>query len=310
MADKPYASGDPILPWDDEFLVRRGNYLTEISPELAMRLLDRNENNRKPKERAITLYARDMEAGKWDPDASDLKFAATGVLLDGQNRLMACVRAGTPFKTLVRTGLGVHTRANVDTGVKRTAADMLRMELGVLQNPATVAAAAILWVRYQDRVENHNGKRSANRSGGGRHNQQLAMTHDELLAFINEHDGLLKFHTTAESLRRTVFPAFPPSSILAFLAMAGEQDEKAAFKFAERLANGEYGGPDDPLPALIQYAALVRGNAGMGSPGHKGQVLQQSVLLAMTRVWNATRGGAPLTGRLHIKITERLVMPI
>lgn len=298
-----------LVPWDDEFLVRRGNYLTEISPELAGRLLERNLNNRRPKERAIRNYARDMAAGKWDPDASDLKFSRTGDLLDGQNRLMACQRAGVPFPTLVRTGIATHTRAHVDTGVKRTVADMLKMELNVGKNPATVGAAVTLRVRYEDRIANYRGKRSTNVSGGGRVNQLIVLTHDEVLQYLNDHPSFLQFHGHAESLRNRVFPAFPGSAILAFLSMAGEIDEKAALQFVDQLQNGEYGGVDNPMPALIQYAAMVRGNTGLGSPGHRGQVLQQSVLLAMVRTWNAMRGGPPLTGRLHIKVTDTLVMP-
>lgn len=299
-----------FMEWDDEFLVRRGNYMTLIDPDLAKRLLERNESNRRPKQRAIALYARDMAAGKWDPDASDLKFSRTGELLDGQNRLYACVEAGVPFPTLVRTGLAKETRTHVDVGVKRTVADMLRMELGLTDNPTTVGAAVTLWVRYQDRVDNHHGLRLANQSAGGRHNQLINLTHDEVKQFLHDHPTLLLFRTRAESLRKQVFPAFPPSAILAFLGMAGELDEKRASQFTDRLLHGEYGGVNDPLPVLVGYAAVVRGNTGTGSPGHRGQVLQQSVLLAMIRTWNADRGGAPLAGRLHIKISDRLVMPI
>lgn len=299
-----------LIPWDDGFLVRRGNYMTLITPELAEKLLERNNNNRKPKERAIANYARDMGAGKWDPDASDLKFARTGDLLDGQNRLMACIKAGVPFPTLVRTGAQTHTRAHVDTGVKRTVADMLKMELDIGRNPTTVGAAVTLRVRYEDRVLNHRGKRTANVSAGGRPMQHIALTHDEVLQYINDHPAILRFHSTAESLRNRVFPAFPPSAILCFLSMTAELDEKETLHLVDRLLNGEFGGVDDPLPVLIQYAALIRGNRGTGSPGHRGQVLQQSVLLALVRTWNAMRGGQQLRGRLHIKTSDTLVLPI
>jgi|SRR3954468_2101285 hypothetical protein len=299
-----------IQEFNDEWLVVRGNYLTLITPELALEMLERNYNNRKPKERAIAAYARDMAAGAWDPDASDIKFARTGELLDGQNRLYACIRAGVPFATLVRTGLAIHTRAHVDTGVKRTVADMLRMELNIQKNPTTVGAAVLLRVRYEDRVNHHHGRRLSNASAGGRPNQTLVLTHEEVLAYIEEHPMMTTYHATAESMRKRTLPAFPPSAILCFLTMAGEQDEKAMLHFVDRLTEGEFGGTDDPLPKLVHYAAMVRGNVSGGSPGHRGQVLQQSVVLAMTRTWNATRGGEPLRGRLHIKITDRLMLPV
>lgn len=299
-----------LQEWNEEWLVIKGNYLTLITPDLAKDLLERNSNNRKPKARAIGQYRRDMEAGRWDPDASDIKFARTGELLDGQNRLIACVEAGVPFPTLVRTGLSVHSRSHVDTGVKRTVADMLRMELGITDNPTTIGAAVLLRVRYEDRVLNHQGKRSINVSAGGRPAQNMVLTHDEYLVYLTEHPLFQKLHARAESMRKRAFPAFPASAVLAFMAMAAEQDEKALLTLTEQLMEGEYGGVDSPLPRLVHYAAMVRGNTNLGSPGHKGQVLQQSVVLAMTRVWNATRGGDPIKGRLHIKTSDRLVLPI
>lgn len=300
---------DPeVQEWDEEWLVRRGNYTTVITPELAEQLLERNTNNRPKKERAISQYARDMQAGKWDPDASDVKFARTGELIDGQNRLLACMRAGVPFPTLVRTGLSIKAKAHVDTGVKRTAADMLRMN-GVAGQPTTVGAAVTLWSRYEDRVKNWGGRRLTNRSGGGSGSWVLMLTHEEILDFLMEHPTVEMFANHAEAVRRQVMPAFAPSAILTFLAMAGEKAEDEAYQFVDRLISGEFGGIGDPMMALVQYAAVIRGNTGTGSPGHRGRVAQESQVQAMSRVWNATRRGEKIDGRLHIKITDRLVMP-
>jgi len=310
MATQSKAAREPEMQeWNDEWLVRRGNYLTTITPALAKDLLERNTNNRRPKLRSIGQYARDMEAGKWDPDASDLKFSRTGELIDGQNRLLACLQAGKSFPTLIRTGLSLSAKAHVDTGVKRTVADMLKME-GVSGQPTVVGAACSLWYRYEDRVLNHGGRRLTNVSGGGRAGQQYVMTHEEVLTFLQEHPTIDQYALHASSLRNRVMPALPPSAILAFLAMAATKDEALLRDMIERLGNGEYGGPDDPLPLLVQYAAMVRGNTGNGSPGHRGRVLQESVVLAMTRVWNAMRGGDPIKGRLHIKVTDTLVLPL
>lgn len=298
-----------MVKWDDKWLAARGSYYTTITPELAVKLLERNTGNRPPKQRSIKQYARDMQAERWDPDASDIKFAHTGELIDGQNRLIASMVSGASFPTLVRTGLNPQAKRHVDTGVKRTAADMLRME-GYFANPTAVGAAVTLWLRYSDRVENYQGKRLGNQSGGGRPGQQPVFTHDEILDFLEKHPVLEKMAPRAEAVRRQVMPAIPPSVILAFLGMAAEKDEAQANAFIDRLIGGEYGGPGDPMVALVQYAARVRGYVGkIGSPGHRGRVAQESHLHALSRVWNATRKGERIEGRLHIKISDRLVMP-
>jgi hypothetical protein len=300
-----------ITKWDDKLLKTRGNYTVTITPNLAARLLELNKGNRPPKKRAIAQYARDMKAGNWNPDASDLKFSTAEELLDGQNRLLACLLSDSPFTTLVRTGLVPSAKDYVDTGVKRTAADVLRMH-GMTTSPTAIAAAVGLWVRFVDRVENHNGKRLTNPSGGGVHaaQSQIVLTHKEILDFLEKHPTIEEFAPMAESIRRQVMPAIPSSSILTFLAMTAEKDPEATKQFGERLISGAYTGPGDPMIALVQYAARVRGNVGtLGSPGHRGRVAQESHLQAMNRVWNATKAGQKIEGRIHIKITDKLVMP-
>lgn len=287
-------------PWDDEWLVRKGNYLTTITPELAERLLARNTNNRRPKERKIQQFARDMIAGRWDADASDIKFARTGELIDGQNRLMACVRSGAAFPTLVRTGLGLDTKMHVDTGTARTVADVLKMS-GGYTNPSATGAAVALWQRYEARVTQFGGKRTTDTKG------PTPLTHDEVLDFLEKHPAIQMFSAEAERVRRAI-PALPTSSILCFLGMAAERDERQAHRFAEQLVAGEFGGVGNPLAALIQYAAMARGRQ-QGSPGYRGRQAQESHLLALIRVWNAIRRNETMTTRLIIKITDRLVMP-
>lgn len=286
--------------WDDEWLVRKGNYIAVITPEKAEELLGRNTNNRRPKERKIEQYKRDMQNGAWDADASDIKFARTGELLDGQNRLMACIRAEVPFPTLLRTGLGMETKAKVDTGAARTVADVLKMN-GAFINATATAAAASLWMRYEYRILNFGGKRTADTKGGG------PPTHDEVLDFLEKHPTIQAFGAEADRMRR-VLPALPTSSILCALAMGAEKDEHLAHHIVDRLVNSEFSGNGDPLAALVAYAAMARGRQ-TGSPGYRGRQAQESHLHSLIRVWNALRKDEKITTRLLPRLTDRLVMP-
>jgi hypothetical protein len=298
-----------VQEWDDEWLVRRGNYLTLITPELAkVWLEERNVNNRKLKARAIANYARDMAAGHWDPDASDIKFARTGELIDGQNRLAACIEAGVAFPTLVRTGLSLKAKQHVDTGQKRNVADVLRMQTEIRNYASQVGAAVTLWVRYADRVNNHAGRRLSNFSGGGSNNV-VQLTHDEILAFLEEHPGIPRYAGDADRVRRQVMPAIVGSSLNAWMGMCSEIDEDLLRQINDQLISGEFGGPGDPLQALVQYAAMVRGRTEMGNAGKRGRVQQESHLHALSRVWNAIRAGERIENRITIKITDRLVLP-
>lgn len=290
-------TGPEIVEWDPEFLVRRGNYVALVTPELASELLERNTNNRRPKENAIRKYARDMSAGKWDVDASDIKFARTGELVDGQNRLLACVRANVPFPTMVRTGLSLDTKVHVDTGVARSLADALKMSGKAGLYSSTVGAAVGLRIRYEEVLKAGGNKRDLD-------TYRRPVSHEEALEFLDRFPEVDEFAVKAHAVR-IIVPSIVPSAILAALSMAATADHKAAHKWAEEIINMEYA-PGDPTTSLIAYAASVL-RLPPGSPGLKGRANAASHLLAMVRVWNARRTSEDFDRRIHIKSIDRLV---
>lgn len=287
-------TGPEVVEWDPEFLVRRGNYVTLITPELAESLLEQNTNNRKLKERMVQSFMHDMKAGKWDPDASDIKFARTGELIDGQHRLRACIEAGVPFPTLVRTCVNKDARQRVDTGTRRSAADAIKMA-GYGNYQATLGAAVGLRVRYERFIGEPRRELDTYR--------MPAMTHDEVLEYLTKHPMVDRLAIPGHSMRRMI-PAIPPSVIVAMLSLGAEKDEKLAWSFVDRMIHGEYGGMvGDPLVNLVQYAATQRALQS-GSPGARGRATAASHLIAMIRVWNALRADEPMEQRIHVKSTD------
>lgn len=65
-----------------------------VTPRMAEEWLKRNVANiRNPKEPSIGEYAEAMRKGQWDFNAAPICFNTEGNLIDGQNRLMACIQA-------------------------------------------------------------------------------------------------------------------------------------------------------------------------------------------------------------------------
>lgn len=97
-----------------------------ITPDIATQYLTHNINNRKIKQKAIARYAADMKAGKWQLSPQGISFYENGNLADGQNRLLAIIKAGTPIDLYVT--YGVPNDANIqDRGVSRSSSDVLKM---------------------------------------------------------------------------------------------------------------------------------------------------------------------------------------
>lgn len=274
--------GAKVQEWDWDWLKTKGNYVTTITPELAVELLERNVRNRKPKDLAIRRYAEDMANGRWDADAAALMFAKNGDLIDGQNRLMACQRAGKPFTTLVRTGLHPDTMRHVDLGVRRNVSDYFKIEQVKF---ATAAAGSIsMRLRYEE------GEANGRKIGQTLDVKNVRITPDEALDYLKAHPmhssaGLAAWHLYKMA------PRIKHTTWLCFLAMAGERDEVGAKEFAERLLNGELGGQGDPFTAVMRYLTKPRPET---RPGHRLRNPQERDLLALTKAWNAWKLEQPI----------------
>lgn len=94
-----------------------------VTPEMAHQWLKKNKANRPLSQRDVERYAEQMKSGDWELTGDAVRFAKSGLLVDGQHRLTACCLAKTPFKTLVVRGLGESTFNKLDQGRKRSVGD-------------------------------------------------------------------------------------------------------------------------------------------------------------------------------------------
>jgi hypothetical protein len=98
----------------------------DITPWVAEQWLARNMHNRNVSPRYLSLYAHDLQAGKWIVNGDSFRFDVNGELIDGQHRLNVIVETGLtlPGQFVVR-GLPVEARQYLDAGKSRTVADVL-----------------------------------------------------------------------------------------------------------------------------------------------------------------------------------------
>jgi len=95
-----------------------------VTPELAKDFLGNNTINRQIKESVVLRYAEDMISGRWKENTGEfIKVSSDGVLLDGQHRMMAVIKANKPIAFSFAYGLSKDIFDVLDTGVKRTASD-------------------------------------------------------------------------------------------------------------------------------------------------------------------------------------------
>lgn len=95
-----------------------------IVPAMAEWLLDNfnTSGNRKKKPARIQRYADSMTDNRWQVTGEPIIFSKVR-LLDGQNRLAGCVRAGKKFTTHVVFGIEDDVFTVINSGKSRTASD-------------------------------------------------------------------------------------------------------------------------------------------------------------------------------------------
>lgn len=91
----------------------------EISPSMAAQMLERVANTRADS-KAIATYAQTMENGAWILNGQPIIFDEEGRVIDGIQRLNACIKAKTPFKTIVARGVRADTLHTIDQHRRRS----------------------------------------------------------------------------------------------------------------------------------------------------------------------------------------------
>lgn len=150
----------PIAPIEPEKLDRPGPMvLMAITPYVAKCWLRYNRINRAQRARGKRNYGTDMKEGNFLLNGSSITFTRPYLkgedenvpegevtLLDGQHRLESCASSNETFVTYVGYGFAPEVRHTVDTGIKRTYGDVLRLQGQKDANVlASVVKKAVLW---------------------------------------------------------------------------------------------------------------------------------------------------------------------
>lgn len=238
-----------------------------FSPELAAWILEHNnEGNRKIKPSRIRRYAEAMDSGKWLLTGETIIFAIGGRLLDGQNRLLACVRTGKPFTSYVVFGIKENVFVAINTASARTPGDMFHTSR--VQFPQTVSQA-VRWLINADEEGS---------------NRRTSHSNDALWQFYKNEIKVSKLQriiSRVNKLPKTI----PHGALVAHFYLFYEKDEDVAAAMM-RDFEGKKNGPVGPAKRLLDFIARKRKANG----GRLNDVWINALLI---RTWNAYRAGNP-----------------
>lgn len=260
-----------LNPNDDESTLKRIAKLIATPPETSrvftigpvvaeeiLRLY--NKGNRSPKPVNIHRYSADMAAREWAVTGDTLKFSNLGLLRDGQNRLMACVRSGVPFTTHVVFGVEDSCFDRMDSGKKREGSDMLAIA-GVPNT--TVIASAIKWAYLIDT---------------GAAKKRDTLDPKEILRLYNErYSGLQTYVRQAERIYRQT--GHPKSVVTALLYQFYKANSDAAQKFSDAWESGQWQGKFKAIGLMQQQIAALQSSS-------MGRVHDTARAALIVKAWN------------------------
>lgn len=213
--------------------------------DLVESLLAANTRNRTPKQSSILVYADEMLNGNWKVTNQGVGLSASGVLVDGQNRLLAMRAAGyPPVDFLLVTGLDEDAANYIDIGAKRSTADLLKLVFNVsLASRLAAAVSCSLKVR--------------------KGNWTQKFTPSELI------NGYKNFGAEIEAIFHVEGAQKLAAPVIAALAEVARQksDLVSVAKFTEQILKGELLQAGDPALTLRNWLASQAKIGGMGGSG-------------------------------------------
>lgn len=240
-----------------------------ITPGIAREYLARNMKNRNLREQTALTYALDMERGDWSWNGEAIKFAQDGTLLDGQHRLYAITLANKPIRMLVIRNLPNETQHTMDTGVRRTLPDVLKLrgEVNYVQLAATLRGI-------------YNWESGIRRFGGGA--KANGATNTQLLRLLDQYPWIREGMPLVCSVQAG---CSLPSSIAGPLWWVFVQiDADDASHFFARLASDEDHHTGEPIYTLRKSLRAMLDSV-------RGQRNATYMAAITIKAWNKYRAG-------------------
>lgn len=242
-----------------------------ISPVIAEVILKEfNHQNRPKKPVKIAEYAAAMAAGQWALTGDTIKFSNAHRLRDGQNRLMACIRANAPFTTHIVFGIDDMAFDVLDRGRNRTNSDVL--SIAGFTNSAHLSTA----VRWAFMLEK------------GLVKKRLGLDPKETLHHLQErYADLPAFLPKAIQIYRMT--GMPIGMTAAYLYLFDRIDSNAGWKFGEAWASGHHSGKFAAIGKLQKKVAEI-------AAASSGRVHDTVRAALVVQAWNLVCAGK--AGRL------------
>jgi len=241
-----------------------------ITPQIARQWLQKNTNNRPPNHARITAYSKLIVNQQWTDSNTAITFGIDGTLYDGQNRLMAVMKAAKPIYAWVMSNAPESARPNIDIGWRRSAANWL--EMNSVKNSTNVSAALRMIWRHETGFENQRGGKGENHS---------AFTPSMAMEYLRRYPGVTEFASLVYSNKPP--HGIMPATVCAYAYLFSRQDYALAVEFVKGMGEGYN---PSLRPAFHQLREMIIKQPTTATP-----YARNFIAAFIIQAWNAERKG-------------------
>lgn len=253
-----------------------------ISPEIASEMLSGNDRNRRLNPNHVKFLTDQIINDCWQITGDPVKLNTEGVLLDGQHRLSAIIKAGKAVNVFVARDVPDKVFTVLDTGKNRSGGDTLA--IAGLKSATSQSALARAIMAYDDKRVNNKSRIYTNKE-----TLEFCQTFD-LLPFVNL--GVV-YGSKGSPVKAGVI------SIIYFIL--ARIDKKEAESFLEALCLGvgiQKGSALYVIREKLNKAIL-----------HRYEYSRWETIALVIKTWNIMRAGRPVPSMI-IYNPEREECPI
>lgn len=195
-----------------------------VTPKTAKKYLEVNIKNRSLKDPVVIRYANDMKNGNWKQDTGEfIKISESGVILDGQHRLHAIIKANCSVYLDFIFNLKDEVFDVIDTGASRTASDIFKID-GV-KNANIIPSMISFWHLLKTQKISASKKYKLSNA-------------DVLREYNKRPDFWQDVARNTISWYQNFSRILPPSWIGGFYALLDDINKEKAYSFIEQLCTG------------------------------------------------------------------------
>lgn len=220
--------------------------VADIYPEAAAMLIrEANTKNRPLSKNYLTVLSKTYDKSADGVTGDTIKFGRSGRLIDGQHRLWMASRSSVPFRTHVVFGINDEAFDIIDQGRKRTAGDVLAVDL--IPNAIQTASAARWVFVLSNGVRADTATKATVIRNSPRGIRKLVM---------GELSHLPRYAVHGQRVSRAF--GYPAGMVQAVCYLISTYDAKMAERFVEDWISGARDGPNKTFDIMQQRVLTIK----------------------------------------------------